>query len=113
MTLITSLFEIVCVLRDCLCIIPNHDVWVMKEYGVKESWTKLFNVTHLLDPPFKSFVLTNVLYIFEDDQLLLLFRKDCERRFILYNFKNDTYKVSFMLKDFPQLCVESLISPCS
>ncbi|CAL5202493.1 unnamed protein product [Lathyrus oleraceus] len=101
------------VLRDWLCLIFDHDVWVMKEYGVKESWTKLFNVTHLLDPPFKSFVLTNVLYIFQDDQLLLLFRKDCERRFILYNFKNDTSKVSFMLKDFPQLCVESLISPCS
>lgn len=37
------------VLGGCLCILANYhrvrvDVWVMKEYGVKESWTKLFSV---------------------------------------------------------------------
>ncbi|XP_058730412.1 F-box/kelch-repeat protein At3g23880-like [Vicia villosa] len=35
------------VLRDCLCIISDHDVWLMEEYGIQDSWTKLFNVTHL------------------------------------------------------------------
>ncbi|KNA07218.1 hypothetical protein SOVF_173850 [Spinacia oleracea] len=40
------------VLDECLCLVTRicpefHDVyvWVMKEYGVKESWTKLFNIT--------------------------------------------------------------------
>ncbi|KAA8516860.1 hypothetical protein F0562_017322 [Nyssa sinensis] len=37
------------VLGECLCILCNYylvgvDIWVMKEYGVKESWTKLFSV---------------------------------------------------------------------
>jgi hypothetical protein len=33
------------VLRECLCMISGHDVWVMKEYGNKESLTKLFTVS--------------------------------------------------------------------
>jgi F-box interacting protein len=36
------------VLRDCLCIFTHIDifseVWIMKEYGNRESWTKLFGV---------------------------------------------------------------------
>ncbi|XP_022723214.1 F-box protein CPR30-like, partial [Durio zibethinus] len=37
------------VLGGCLCAIANYDhvrvdLWVMKEYGVKESWTKLFSI---------------------------------------------------------------------
>ncbi|PIA38344.1 hypothetical protein AQUCO_02800197v1 [Aquilegia coerulea] len=40
------------VLRDCLSTICYHggqsekplDIWLMKEYGVKESWTRLFSV---------------------------------------------------------------------
>ncbi|XP_059645936.1 F-box protein CPR1-like [Cornus florida] len=36
-------------LGDCLCIVCKYpggrvDIWVMKEYGVKESWTKLFSI---------------------------------------------------------------------
>lgn len=36
------------VLRNCLCIFAHsnsfNDVWLMKEYGNKESWTKLISV---------------------------------------------------------------------
>ncbi|KAM7280693.1 hypothetical protein ACFE04_007827 [Oxalis oulophora] len=38
------------VLGGCLCVIPitnravRGDIWVMKEYGVKDSWVKLFSV---------------------------------------------------------------------
>ncbi|KAF5749395.1 putative F-box and associated interaction domains-containing protein [Tripterygium wilfordii] len=37
------------VLGGCLCVLCNDkvswvDVWLMKEYGVKESWSKLFRV---------------------------------------------------------------------
>ncbi|KAF2306034.1 hypothetical protein GH714_009863 [Hevea brasiliensis] len=37
------------VLGGCLCLLANFqgqrvDLWVMKEYGMKESWTKLFSV---------------------------------------------------------------------
>ncbi|OIT31985.1 f-box protein cpr30 [Nicotiana attenuata] len=50
------------VLGECLCLISGHvvvrtnaknhvlnhvDIWVMKDYGVKESWKKLFSVEQL------------------------------------------------------------------
>ncbi|XP_058767133.1 F-box/kelch-repeat protein At3g23880-like [Vicia villosa] len=102
------------VLRDWLCITYDHDVWVMKEYGILDSWTKLFNVTHLLNPLSNSFRLTNLLYIFQDDQVLLVFEHFLGRvSLIVYNFKNDTSKVSSMLKDISEVYVESLISPWS
>jgi F-box interacting protein len=46
-------------LRDCLCIFHSSngwffDVWIMKEYGNKESWTKLYRL-----PPVKNRVLYN------------------------------------------------------
>jgi hypothetical protein len=35
-------------LRDCLCIFTNSyeflDVWVLKDYGNQESWTKLYHI---------------------------------------------------------------------
>ncbi|KAK2971891.1 hypothetical protein RJ640_013716 [Escallonia rubra] len=41
-------------LRGCLCVVCNYhflyaDIWVMKVYGVKESWTKLFSVAQPRD----------------------------------------------------------------
>jgi len=33
------------VLRDSLCIVIGHDVWVMKEHGNQDSWTKLFTIS--------------------------------------------------------------------
>lgn len=46
------------VLGGCVCMIANYydvsvDVWVMKDYGVKESWTKLCNVGEMDDFGFK------------------------------------------------------------
>ncbi|CAN4120765.1 unnamed protein product [Withania somnifera] len=42
-------------LQNDLCIFCHHlrshaDVWVMKEYGVKESWTKMFSIKYAGDP---------------------------------------------------------------
>lgn len=40
------------VIENNLCIVANYqeegdfEVWVMKEYGVKESWTRLFKIAH-------------------------------------------------------------------
>jgi len=33
------------VLKDCLCMLSGDDVWVMKEYRNKESWTKLLTIS--------------------------------------------------------------------
>jgi len=45
------------VLQGWLCVMSNYpyfrtDVWVMKEYGVKESWVKLFTVSQRKVGPF-------------------------------------------------------------
>ncbi|KAF5728860.1 F-box protein CPR30-like [Tripterygium wilfordii] len=40
------------VLRDCLCLLAYYkdsrvDLWLMKEYGIKTSWSKLFSVSEV------------------------------------------------------------------
>ncbi|CAK8560452.1 unnamed protein product [Lathyrus sativus] len=94
-----------CVLKDCLCVVSRDDVWVMKEYGVKESWTKLFELSNSLVQFVPFYILTNELYIFEDDKVWL------EEKWKKKLIKNDTFKVT--AKTLPQICTESLISPCS
>ncbi|CAL5201209.1 unnamed protein product [Lathyrus oleraceus] len=100
-----------CVFRDWLCIISDHDVWVMKEYGIKESWIKLFNFSCLRDP-IKTSILTNVIYIFEHDLVLLEFSCHEKNKLFLYNSKNGTFKSVAMFRSTLEVCVESLISPC-
>ncbi|WOH08290.1 hypothetical protein DCAR_0727728 [Daucus carota subsp. sativus] len=56
------------------------DVWVMKEYGVKESWTKLVTILNMDDPygyPYTP------LYIYANADLLLKFVS----RIVVYNIK--------------------------
>ncbi|XP_057418403.1 F-box/kelch-repeat protein At3g23880-like [Lotus japonicus] len=101
------------VLRDCLCIVTHHyefsDVWLMKEYGNKESWTKIFSVPSMGEQsPY-----TKTLHISEDDEVLLEFQS----QLVVYNFRDCTFKTpqiqnitSWMV---PDVYVESLISPCS
>ncbi|GAU13408.1 hypothetical protein TSUD_127040 [Trifolium subterraneum] len=110
------------VLMDCLCIISGHDVWIMKEYGNKESWTKLYTVPYLRDPG-KSHYLTKALYIFEDDRLLLECMADWGFKLIVYDPKISTskfvefennesvYDSTYGGQPEPEICVESLISP--
>jgi F-box interacting protein len=100
------------VLRDCLCVTTTRDdVWVMKEYGNKESWTKLFTIPYMRDPS-KRDVFAKVVYIFEDDQVLLKFMNDFDLNLVLYNHRTGTLKAT-NFGDIPEVCDESLISPCS
>ena len=50
---------ILSVLRDCLCIFARthqfSTVWLMKEYGNEESWTKLSHVPYMEEDPFHPF----------------------------------------------------------
>ncbi|XP_057444181.1 F-box/kelch-repeat protein At3g23880-like [Lotus japonicus] len=101
------------VLRDCLCIIAHKqsisEIWLMKEYGIQESWTKLFKISGE-DP--KTYPLTRVIHIFEDDEVLL----DYQYKFVVYNPRHDTFKTPlFQYKGFmtPWVYIESLLSPCS
>ncbi|KAL2506503.1 F-box/kelch-repeat protein [Abeliophyllum distichum] len=46
------------VLRGCLCLVCNFsthsDVWMMKEYGVRESWTKLICFKDIKDYQYEA-----------------------------------------------------------
>ena len=59
------------VFRDCLIMFSGDVVWVMKEYGNKESWTKLFTISYRRDPRTTPYSCIKAIYVFEDDQVLL------------------------------------------
>ncbi|KAL2341354.1 hypothetical protein Fmac_009294 [Flemingia macrophylla] len=101
------------VLKDCLCLhalFPGgcFDVWLMGEFGKKESWSRLlrFNQQQPSSIPFNS-----IFYISEDGKLLLEYWED----FDVYNPVNATRwrALSFEAHKAYVVYVESLISPCS
>ncbi|KAI9114984.1 hypothetical protein K1719_013997 [Acacia pycnantha] len=100
------------VLGDCLCILYDYgtrsDVWIMKDFGVKESWTKLFTCQSLENP---VLLCPKDRSISESSEILLQ-----NRWLYWYNPKNS----SFVRPEIQntngwieaQIYVESLISPC-
>ncbi|KEH44422.1 F-box protein interaction domain protein [Medicago truncatula] len=111
------------VLRDCLCIFSQSDkffdVWIMKEYGNGQSWTKLLSVPQMGD----HYIYTKPLYISEDDQVLMYFVKRGKFSLAFYDSINDTFKIPEAQNNIhdlmiPEVCIpevhfESLISPLS
>lgn len=93
------------------------DVWIMKEYGNKESWTRLYSVPYMEDRGLRAY--TKALYISEDEQLLM----DCYvvgsniLKLVVYDSKNGTLKIPEIQNINrwmdPEVYIESLISPCS
>jgi F-box interacting protein len=101
------------VLRDSLCIVIGHDVWVMKEHGNQNSWTKLFTISCMRDFPKSHATCTfKVLHMFEDGQVLLKHGNRSTWKLIFYNSRNGTFKFTKVENTF-EVCIESLISPCS
>jgi F-box interacting protein len=110
------------VMRECLCVFEISqeewsaafiDVWLMKEYGNKESWIKLFHL-----PCFSSYAdFADIVYISEDNHMLHVFRNHRKFKWAVYDFKNDTFTVkSSQTEDNlgmveSQVCVETLMSP--
>nr|AFK46973.1 unknown [Lotus japonicus] len=82
----------------------------MKEYGNKDSWTKLFRMKMMeLD-----LLIPYLLHISEDGEVLLL---DHRGKLVLYNSREATFKTA-RIQDSNRpmdsaVYVESLISPCS
>ncbi|XP_024630767.1 F-box/kelch-repeat protein At3g23880 [Medicago truncatula] len=106
------------IMKDCLCVFSCSDslidVWLMKEYGNKESWIKLIHL------PFSSSLGLycqdpKMVYISEDDNnVLLLFREFSKLKWVVYDRKYHTTR-TIKIEDFSwvnsKLYVESLVSP--
>lgn len=64
------------VLGGCLSLFSYHrmshvDIWVMKEYGVRDSWTKMVLVCEFNDPEYNIFC--TPLFVSKDGEILLQF----------------------------------------
>jgi F-box interacting protein len=102
--------------KDCLCIFASNDmfldVWIMKEYGINESWTKLYNVPYVR----KHYTYLKTVYIYDDDQVLFSFYdlKNSKSKLVVYNSNNGNVKIPKIkhISDLPdpEIYVESLIS---
>lgn len=80
-----------CVLKRCLglmCTSPMNytDVWIMKEYSVIDSWTKLFTIHDVSEPWFHQF--SSPLCLSKNGELLILH----QQHVCVYNPKNGTFR---------------------
>ncbi|MBA0629037.1 hypothetical protein Godav_023656 [Gossypium davidsonii] len=94
------------VLGGCLCWLgEQQDFWVMKEYGVKESWTKV-----VIGVPFLN--LRPLCFLKNDEALLVI-----NEGLIVYNPREDTHReivihgINGRGKLEIETYVESLVSP--
>jgi F-box interacting protein len=111
------------VMRDCLCVFVISkdrnvkeeyfftDVWLMKEYGNKESWIKLCRIPFFGKYDFH----TDIVYISEDNNHVL--SRNANFNWIIYNLKNNTTTINNSKTHDnlgwvkSKVYVESLISP--
>jgi F-box interacting protein len=112
------------VLRDCLCVIANNeihwDVWIMKEYGNQESWTKLYTIPNMQDRGIDA-LYWDALYISENDQLLVkCYQLDIhdmthDIKLVVYDSKTGTSNIPEFQNNYEytkaKVYIESLISP--
>ncbi|XP_026434338.1 F-box/kelch-repeat protein At3g06240-like [Papaver somniferum] len=78
------LFTNVGVLEGCLCVLASvpeicYNVWVMQEYGIRESWTKRYVITH--DRILKHDCFLSLLWSFKNGEILFFIPGNL----ILYN----------------------------
>ncbi|KAI3823016.1 hypothetical protein L1987_10619 [Smallanthus sonchifolius] len=99
-------------LGECLCVLCNYrgiraELWVMKVYGVKDSWTKLVSIPYLTDPGRDQFSVP--FCISNDGKLLLQFGS----KLIVYDSKNSSSSEIQNFDECLEACtfVESLVSP--
>ncbi|XP_027361651.1 F-box protein CPR1 isoform X2 [Abrus precatorius] len=110
-------FEIdVALLGNCLCMIVNYqntkiDVWVMKEYGIRDSWCKLFTLVESRD--MRSLKCVRPLGYSRDGTKVLL--EHDRRKLCWFNLKNNQVS-NVRIPGVPNLnegmiCLGSLVPP--
>ncbi|KAL2495539.1 F-box protein CPR30 [Forsythia ovata] len=100
------------VIGGCLCVVCNNkyrvNIWVMKKYGVSESWTKLLSIgVTKLEP---NHIVRPLVYSEDDNKVLL----NCDdKRLVWYDLRSKTTEhinisgLPFVF--YAEVCVESLI----
>ncbi|KAL8549318.1 hypothetical protein ACS0TY_008241 [Phlomoides rotata] len=79
------------VLRGCICVLSSYlricgDVWVLKEYNVKESWTKVISIPYINDP---GKYLYSTPFVMLPNGVVLL---EIGMNFIVYNPKDNSFR---------------------
>lgn len=101
------------VVNGCLCmmcdIADSADLWVMKDFGVRQSWTKLLSIPYLDDPGVMQY---SIPYYIADNGEVLMEGKDV---LLIYNPKDGTFRYSVIngarrLVE-AELYIETLVSP--
>ncbi|KAI8000265.1 F-box protein CPR1 [Camellia lanceoleosa] len=101
-------------LDGCLCILCNYvqvriDMWVMNNYGVKESWTKLFSIAQ--PQVIRSFEFVTPLAYSKSGREVLLVQDN--KKLIWYDLEHKKVK-NIKIHGLPEyfeteMCVESLV----
>ncbi|GAU24395.1 hypothetical protein TSUD_391040 [Trifolium subterraneum] len=94
-------------------------VWIMKEFGNEKSWTKLLSIPYMsYMKSWWPFRYIKLLYISEDDQVLMEMYIKMNYKLVVYDSKNNTFnfpdhqnRISNVSMGRPEIYVESLISP--
>ncbi|KAI8556186.1 hypothetical protein RHMOL_Rhmol05G0232500 [Rhododendron molle] len=85
------LYETLCAFNGCLCVLYDYRIcahlWVMKEYGIRDSWTKLAVVPYATRVSNLQYLDTMPFFIFKNGEVLLYTRKHLVR----YNLKDGTF----------------------
>ncbi|KAK4430145.1 F-box/kelch-repeat protein [Sesamum alatum] len=104
------------VVGGCICILCNYekvraDFWVLKEYGIKESWTKVVSIPYLNDPG--KFLYSKPLFMLPNGEILFVFGM----HLVVYNPKDnclrhpETSNLGAFLE--ADVYIESLVSPAA
>ncbi|XP_006358426.1 F-box/kelch-repeat protein At3g23880-like [Solanum tuberosum] len=98
----------------CDCDDPYMlDVWLMKEYGVKESWTKMFTIKMPDDQLVYGYLGQIRLHLASGSEILVVFGST----FMIYNLKGDPLRSSKVINsnnwDEAEIYIESLVCPFS
>lgn len=114
----------------CDNMVSQVDVWVMKVYGVKESWTKMLTIEYPGDPfVYYNYILFPPSFISNKGEILVCFVSskvmtystslDQRINIMTYNPKDDSFRYSKVINfNFDswrsaEIYVESLVCPLS
>ncbi|XP_050368935.1 F-box/kelch-repeat protein At3g06240-like [Argentina anserina] len=106
--------------RDCLCLLVynraggNYEFWVMKEYGVRESWTISAKISNRVEGGVYVLGLRPSTWFSENGKIL--FRPLAARELAIYNANNNSVTSLHQIPDdystaHGDVFVESLVSP--